>query len=134
MNKFSIKNLLVLIVTLLCFAAVSFGQTLGQINGTVRDQNGAVVPGATVKLVDPNTNIERTTTTSSDGFFQFVNVNPGDYNVIASSGSFSPATIKTAVAVGGTRTVNVTLGVAGLVDVVDVIAESGGVAEVNTTD
>jgi len=119
---------------LLCLASVSFGQSYGQINGTVKDQNGAAIPGATVKLVDPNTNVERTATTNGEGFYQFINVPPGNYNVVASSGSFAPATIKTAVAVGGANTVNVALGVAALVDVVDVIGETGGIAEINTTD
>lgn len=134
MKRITFRNLLVSIATLFCFAAIAFGQNLGQINGTVRDQNGAGIPGATVKLVDPNTNIERTTTSNEEGFYQFVNIPPGNYNVVASSSSFSPATVRTAVAVGGAATVNVVLGVAALVDVVDVIGETGGIAEINTTD
>lgn len=134
MKSFIIRNLCLSIVTLLCLASVSFGQSYGQINGTVKDQNGAVIAGATVKLVDPNTNVERTATTNAEGFYQFINIPPGNYNVVASSGSFAPTTIKTAVAVGGANTVNVALGVAALVDVVDVIGETGGIAEVNTTD
>jgi hypothetical protein len=134
MKSFTIRNLLISSVTLLFLAAVTFGQNLGQINGVVRDQNNAVVPGATVKLVDPNTNVERTTTSNEEGFYQFLNVPPGNYNVVTSSGSFAPTTTKTAVSVGGATTVNVTLGVAALVDVVDVVGDTGGVAEVNTTD
>jgi len=134
MNRFTIRDLASSLLILLCLAAASFGQNFGQINGTVKDQNGAVVPGATVKLVDSRTGVERTTTASSDGYYQFVNVAPGDYNIVTSSGSFAATTTKTAVAVGGATTVNVILGVAALVDVVDVIGTTAGIAEVNTTD
>ena len=39
----------------------------GTLTGVVKDEKGAVVPGATVKLINIGTNAERTTTTSEEG-------------------------------------------------------------------
>src|SRR5713226_4115867 len=46
----------------------------GEINGAVSDQSGAVVAGATVKLANTNTRIEKQVTTNATGFFVFINV------------------------------------------------------------
>ncbi|MCV4777483.1 carboxypeptidase-like regulatory domain-containing protein, partial [Escherichia coli] len=67
---------------LLCFAAVAFGQrTSGNIEGTVTDPNGAVVPNATVtvKSVGGTAGFTRTVTTDSNGYFQVAQVPVGTY-------------------------------------------------------
>lgn len=58
------------------------------VSGTVKDQNGALVPGATITLVDSRTKAERTATTNDDGFFLFANVLAGDYRISAEGGGF----------------------------------------------
>ena len=44
--------------------------TTGVIEGTVRDESGAVAPGATVTLKNTATNFERVVTTDADGRFR----------------------------------------------------------------
>ena len=44
--------------------------TRGAISGTVQDINGAIIPGATVKVTDSKTNISRETVTNDDGFYR----------------------------------------------------------------
>src|SRR6202140_5922352 len=44
-------------------------ETLGSINGTVKDSSGGVVAGASVKARNVATNLEQNTTTKDDGSF-----------------------------------------------------------------
>jgi hypothetical protein len=108
-------------------------QDTGQINGVVKDPNGAVVAGATVKATNANTGATRTATTNSDGYFVLVNLLPAEYTVTVSSTGFKDNVTKTLVSVSGVSTVNVSLNVQGTADVVDVVAGTGGIAEVDTT-
>jgi protocatechuate 3,4-dioxygenase beta subunit len=59
----------------------------GQMTGTVTDQAGAAVPGATVTVTQLETNRQRIVTSSSNGVYATANLAPGDYRVdIALSG------------------------------------------------
>lgn len=62
------------------------GLAIGQsgtsgVAGTVVDQTGAVVPGATVRLSNPATGFSRTTTTNDNGRFNFASVSPATYKL-----------------------------------------------------
>ncbi len=65
----------------------------GTITGTVTDASGAVVPGATITLVDPATKGTRTTVTNHDGAYVMPDVQPGTYNISATKAGFSTDTI-----------------------------------------
>jgi hypothetical protein len=57
------------------------------VSGTVRDGNGAAVPGATVKLLNAANGFERTTTTNDEGGFSFASIPPATYQLeVAASG------------------------------------------------
>jgi outer membrane receptor protein involved in Fe transport len=62
-----------------------------QINGTIRDQSGAVLPHATVQIRNRDTGLIRETVTNSDGIYVLSHIPPGVYSITASSGSFSSA-------------------------------------------
>src|SRR5438105_1726967 len=53
----------------------------GQIEGTVRDQQGAVLPGATVTLRNDQTGVVRTAVTEADGRYLFPALAPGTFSV-----------------------------------------------------
>jgi hypothetical protein len=53
----------------------------GQISGTIKDQSGAVVPGATVTATNLQTQTSRVTVTDGSGFYTFPNLAPGRYSV-----------------------------------------------------
>jgi hypothetical protein len=55
--------------------------TLGTLNGTVLDSSGAAIPGATVMIRSAQTDLQRTTTSQQNGFFQLFNLPVGTYNV-----------------------------------------------------
>jgi hypothetical protein len=77
---------------LIAFSTVVRAQTsTGQFNGHVYDQNGAVVPGATVTLVDPQTNLNRTTQTNGEGLYEFPLIPPGLYKLSVTQTGFDTA-------------------------------------------
>src|SRR5271165_5114342 len=77
--KFAIAALLLLA----CFAGSVFGQTsgTGTIAGTITDPSGAVVPGASVKVVNTDNGIERKTGTNEAGIYTAAFLRPGHYEV-----------------------------------------------------
>ena len=53
----------------------------GVITGIVKDQSGAVVSDATIKAINKQTGIERSTTSSGSGSYELAQLPPGDYRV-----------------------------------------------------
>ena len=53
----------------------------GSIVGVVKDSTGLVLPGATVTIVNKETNLTRETVTNSDGAYSIINVQPGPYDI-----------------------------------------------------
>ncbi len=105
-----------------------------EVNGTVKDTAGAVVPNATVRLIDTATNAETTTTSNSDGVFLFSNVRPGEYRLITERTGFSKQEVKgLRVNVGVPYTVNIELSAGTLEEIVTVSA-SEAAAPINTTN
>jgi hypothetical protein len=62
--------------------------TYGSVVGTITDANGAVVPGAQVRLTEVQTNVTRTGTTRDDGTYDFLNLTQGLYRVEAEKTGF----------------------------------------------
>jgi len=71
--SFMRTNHVSLIALLLCFTvadvfvAPAFVQGTGQIEGVVRDEQGGVLPGATLSLRNADSGVTRTVTSESDG-------------------------------------------------------------------
>lgn len=78
------------LVSVLWPAAVAAQSTHGAIVGTVLDETGALVPGATVTVTNMGTNIARTTTTNQSGYYEVLALVPGTYRVHAELSGFSP--------------------------------------------
>ena len=129
---------------LLCLTAAAFGQErTGNIEGTVKDPNGAVVPGAQVNVTSQATTsgarpdlsaaFNRSVNADGGGFFRLSDVPPGIYTVtVASTGGFGGATINDVqVVLGKTTPVNISLAVAGQTATVNVSASE---APIDPTD
>jgi Carboxypeptidase regulatory-like domain/TonB-dependent Receptor Plug Domain len=85
----SILRLVTGIVLLGFFAVATQSQTIsGIISGRVVDPSGAVIPGASVKLVQQSTGVAVTTKVLSDGNFIFPAVQPGTYFVQVQASGF----------------------------------------------
>lgn len=66
----------------LATATLAFAQsTTGTITGVVRDQQGLVVPGASVELINEETGVNRSTVSLGNGAFTFAAVPQGRYTV-----------------------------------------------------
>jgi hypothetical protein len=71
-----------LLAMLLGSSSARADELYGKIRGTVTDQTGAVVPGAKVKVINTSTGVEKSMLTSTNGYFEFVNlIAPGIYSV-----------------------------------------------------
>lgn len=68
----------------------------GRLSGTVYDPNKAVVPNATVSVLEKATNVRRQTTTNASGAYLLPSMNPGLYDVSVSSPGFR-TTLRTGV-------------------------------------
>src|SRR4029079_805541 len=63
------------------FAAGAQVRITGAITGLVTDPSDAVIPGATVQLTDEGTGATKEAVTSTNGVFQFFDLNSGRYTV-----------------------------------------------------
>src|SRR2546429_9029962 len=81
------------LVVLVC-ALAAHAQTIGNLRGVVTDQNGAVVPNATVTLSQKSTSVKQTAQTSDTGEFAFNNLQPAnDYVVTVEAPTFKTLTL-----------------------------------------
>jgi hypothetical protein len=86
------------------------GGSSGTVSGTVTDPTGAVLPGATVTIVNPVSQYERSVKTDDAGHFQFTNVPFNSYHMTVTMTGFG--TFVHDVAVRGTAPVNVAVAMA----------------------
>src|SRR6476646_2159866 len=70
----------VLALLTLCVPAFSQG-SFGRLLGTVTDQSGGVITGATVTVVDTERGVNRTLTTDDAGAYNAPNLTAGNYTV-----------------------------------------------------
>ena len=88
------------ILVLACGISLHAQVTTGTVRGVVKDQTGAVVPGASVTITDPKTNTSQTAESGSAGEFQFNNLLTGTYTITVqppSGSNFSPLNVSDVV-------------------------------------
>src|SRR5260370_10009735 len=84
-----LKLIAVLAVSLVTFLPCSFAQkTTGDIDGTVTDQSGAVLPGCAMTLTNQATGAVRKTTSNAQGNYSFLNLPVGSYTINATKEGF----------------------------------------------
>ena len=76
------------LVALLCVTNLAAQTEKASVRGTVTDPSGAIVPAATVRLVDVDHGTRAQATTNSDGIYSFPEIAPGNYRMEVEKGGF----------------------------------------------
>src|SRR5260370_5412932 len=132
----STRVLLVCFAVLACFSvAMSQAQSnAADLQGTVRDQNSAVVANASVTARNAATNLSREATTNDDGFYKIVNLPPGNYELTVKAPNYKTALIQTVtLTVGQTANQDVPLEVGDVTATVTVTTAPPNVVEISST-
>jgi hypothetical protein len=113
-------------VTLALTATASTAQILyGSVVGVVKDPQGASVPGATVTIVNKETNLTKEAVTDAEGAFSIINVLPGPYDVKATLQGFRESVRRDVpVTIGQVSRVTVQLEVGAVTETVTVVSDT----------
>ncbi len=121
-----LKRITLTLFLLFSVLAVARAQTAATVSGTVTDAQGAIVPGATVVLLDTATNQERKQTTNDAGQYLFTSVQPGVYKITVTMQSFRQAVIASQkIDVAKQYSVNVSLEAGAISERVEITAGTG---------
>jgi outer membrane receptor protein involved in Fe transport len=100
-------------------------RTTGGIIGSVEDTGGGALAGVTVGVSGPNIVGTETTTTNEQGFYRFVNLPPGEYQLNFTVSGFKSLTRRgLRVGVGSTLEENVALEISQLQESIEVVGDS----------
>ncbi len=111
---------------LLCAVVFSSASALAQFDtgsfvGTVHDSTGAVIPGASVTVTNPQTGISVTRVTDASGAWEVPSLHTGAYTVSISHAGFANASARDlTLSVGARQRVDLTLAPAGTAETVEV--------------
>lgn len=112
------------VVVMICSLAIFAQSNQGGISGTVIDQNGAVVPGATVTITNLGTQKAITLTTSESGVFSVRSLEPVMYSVRVEATGFKQAIMeRVKVDTATVAAVNITLETGTVSETVSVTSE-----------
>ena len=89
-KTFKLMCTLALLAVALGVPGRALAQTDGRFAGTVLDQSGALVPGATVVVVNEKTGEQRMVTANAEGRYLVTNLKPAMYTIRATFGNFQP--------------------------------------------
>lgn len=96
----------------------------GTVQGTVRDANGAVLPGAEIKARNLATGTEAVTNSNEEGLYRFASMLPGTYTFSVSAAGFKRSELTdVTVNIGVVSTLDITLQAGSVQEVVEVTAE-----------
>src|SRR5687768_16246229 len=130
-------HFLSLLAILLVSASVALGQAqsnAADLQGTVTDTTGAVVPNATVTARHPATNASRNVTTNDEGFYRIINITPGDYELTVEAPNFKKAVLtKVTVTVGQAADIDVVLEPGQITESVTISEATADIVETSKT-
>lgn len=124
----NLRFITLMLLLVLCLTASAFGQeTGGEIQGTIKDPTGAVVPNITITIRGVDVGINRTVQTDAEGFFRIRQLPPGTYTVSteAVSGFAAQTREGVQVALGNATTLDLNVSPTVGTTTVDVTADAG---------
>ncbi|HYP49323.1 MAG TPA: TonB-dependent receptor, partial [Pyrinomonadaceae bacterium] len=133
--KKSITFLSSILLVVLCMSMSVFAQqTTGELQGTVKDPAGAVIPNASVTISGVNVGFNQTIQTDNEGFFRARQLPPGTYRVTVAAISGFNQLVKEDVQVGldNLTTLDLTVGTA-VGATVNITSDSGVIVDPTET-
>jgi hypothetical protein len=125
---------LALLLSFFAILGVASGQVTGNISGYVKDASGAAIPGVDVTAVMAEQQTTRTAQTDAQGFYNFVGLPPGHYDIsFAASGFDKQVRSGVELTVGQNVRVDSALGLGAVQTHVDVGSAAPLVDTVSTT-
>ena len=123
----NIRKFIPAVATVLLLVTVSistYGQGRATLRGSISDEFGASIVGATVTVTDAN-GTQKTATTGPDGGYSFTGLTPGKYKLHAAATGFATSEdAEIDVAAGRRDPVNITLKIAAIETQVKVNADT----------
>ena len=109
------------------FGTIALAQTdRASLEGTVTDPSGAVISGASVRILATQTSLSQQRTTNPNGEYRFPGIANGEYTVsVANSGFKTKVIADVFLEVGQTRTLDVVLQIGDASEEVEVVAGLG---------
>lgn len=109
-------------------ASLSAQGTTSRVTGSVIDETGALIPGATVTLTNDDTGVSFTTVTTDAGAYSFEAVQVGSYSLKVEISGFK-VFVSTAnrVAIGTTTTINARLSAGDVSETIEVVSTAPAV-------
>ena len=119
-------TLFCLLLFAFCGLPSAFGQSAtATLSGTVQDQNGAVVPGATVTAENKATGLKRQAITNGEGQFTIPLLPPSTYTVTAQAQGFSPVQVNNVVLnVGDQKSLQIPLKAGNISEMVQIAGDA----------
>src|ERR1017187_3146246 len=105
----------------------------GTVSGTVKDQSGAVIPGAIVIIHNPVSGYERTASTDASGSFAFTNIPFNPYHLTVTNAGFAPVSQDVGLESSVPVNLNIVLELAGAKTTGTVTSEAADLIEVDPT-
>src|SRR5690242_4702369 len=134
LKRLAPRSALAIVVLLVCSALRANAQsTTGSISGVIKDQVGGVLPGADIVVVHTASGLERHQVSDATGFYRVLNLTPGEYVLTARLSGFRWRRIEPlTVSMSRDLRVDVELDL-GLIDKVEVLADSRRELEIGST-
>ncbi len=118
---------LLFLTSLFLFPAAISAQTgtTGQIAGSVTDQSGGVIPGASITITQVETGAKRTVVSTDDGNYRALNLAIGVYSVVITKAGYKETSVSNVVVnVDNITRQDVSLQTGGVSEVVNITADA----------
>jgi hypothetical protein len=122
-----------IVLFVFCLVTLAFAEAqsaTATLSGTVQDQNGAIIPGAAVTVINVGTGARRQTTTSDSGSFTIPLLQPSTYKLRVEQTGFSPIEVSEVVLnVGDQKALQIQLKAGDVNATVQVTSEASLISE-----
>ena len=125
--KFNPTTVFVSLLLITLFSISGHAQFRAGVQGTVTDNSGGTVAGATVTLTNKETNQSQKAETSDDGFYRFGNLSPGLYSLTVERDGFKKGSVNDLkIDAESTKGQNISLEAGVISETVTIVAENTG--------